>query len=160
MDDPFDDPGPLEAIKWEDLEYSLVLITPMEKRDNVPTPDGRDFREVIYGRVVVLDGPQAPKEYAYTPIFPRYLQGQVRSNIGTGRSNLGRVGRDPTRQRPGQSAPWVLGAPSDTDKQLARDHLARAAAPDYAPNAPTPGPASRPPPTPSAGQTPTAEPPF
>lgn len=150
MPDEFDDPGSLDSIKWDDLEHRLILVTPIEKRDDIPTPDGRDVREVIFGRVVVLDGPGSPKEYPMTPLFPRYLQGQLRANIGTGRSNLGRVGRDPTRQKPGQSAPWVLGTPTEQDKQLAREYLARQAAKPAA-DYPATGPASTtqaPPPAP------------
>jgi len=44
--------------------------------------------------------------------------------VGTGRSNLGRVGKDTSRQRRNQSAPWVLGTPTEADKKVAREYLA------------------------------------
>lgn len=123
--DQFDDPAPLGSIKWDEVENRLVLITPLERRDDVPNLDNTGVREVIYGRVVILDGPGSPDVIEYTPIFPRYLQGQIRPNVGTGRANLGRVGKDKSKQKPGHSVPWMLGAPSEADKAVARAFLAQ-----------------------------------
>ncbi len=124
MSDPFDEPGSLDSLKWADYEHRLVLITPQEVKKDVPNLDGTGVRDVVFGDVVVLDGPGAPEVFRGTPIYPRYLQGQIRANVGTGRSNLGRVGKDASRQQRGQSAPWVLGVPTDADKQTARAYLA------------------------------------
>lgn len=124
MTDPFDEPGSLDSLKWADYDGRLVLITPQEIKHDVPNLDGTGVRDVVFGDIVVLDGPGAPEVFKGTPIYPRYLQGQVRANIGTGRSNLGRVGKDASRQQRGQSAPWVLGAPNDADKKAAREFLA------------------------------------
>jgi hypothetical protein len=121
-DDGIDDPAPLNAIKWDDLEGRLILITPYYTKD-VKSLDGDAMREVTFGRVVALDGPGAPLEWDDTPVYPRYLIGQQRPNVGSGRSNLGRVGKDAERKRPGQSAPWVLGKFTDADRQLARSYL-------------------------------------
>jgi hypothetical protein len=126
MNDPFDDPGPLDSIKWADYEHRLVLVTPHRIEHNVPNLDNTGTRDVTFADVVVLDGPGAPLLFRHTPVFPAYIQGQLRGNVGTGRSCLGRIGKDTARQQRGQSAPWVLGTPSDADKALARDHLARA----------------------------------
>lgn len=124
MTDPFDDPGPIEAIKWVDYENRLILLTPLEVKRDQPNFDGTGLRDVTFGDVVVLDGPGAPEVHHGTPIYPALLQGQIRSNIGTGRSNLGRLGKDGSRQKRGQSAPWILGAPTDADKKIARAYLA------------------------------------
>jgi len=43
------------------------------------------------------------QEFRDTLIFPNVLQGQVRGNIGTGRANLGRLGKGV--KKPGQNAP-------------------------------------------------------
>lgn len=123
-DDGIDDPAPLNAIRWDDLEGRLILISPYYSKQ-VKNIDGDGTREVTFGRVVALDGPGAPLEWDDTPIYPRYLIGQLRPNVGSGRSNLGRVGKDTDRKRPGQSAPWVLGKYTDADRQLARQYLVK-----------------------------------
>jgi len=120
--DQFDEPGSLESIKWPDYEGRLLLITPRETKV-MPTYDRTGEREVIVGDVAILDGPGAPEVIMATPIYPGYLQGQVRRNTGTGRSNLGRLGKDTTRQQRNQDPPWVLGVPTEADKQIARDYL-------------------------------------
>lgn len=127
-DDSIDDPAPLNAIKWDELDGRLVLITPHYTKE-VPSLDGNAMREVVFARVVMLDGPGSPMIFDDTPIYPRYLVGQLRPGAGTGRSNLGRVGKDASRQRPNQSAPWVLARPTDAERQLARQYLAAHPAP-------------------------------
>lgn len=147
--DQFDNPGPLNAIKWVDHDGQLVLITPLRVDKDVPKPDGDGVRDVIIADVAVLDGPDAPQYYAGTPIFPAYLQGQLRRNVGTGRSCLGRVGKDTSRQQRGQSAPWVLSDPTDADKHAARNYLANQAAHTITTGTPT-----------STGSATTLNPPF
>lgn len=124
MSDPFDEPGALESLKWADIDGRLLLITPLETKHDVPNLDGNGVRDVIIADVAILDGPGAPEEWTATPIYPRYIGGQLRGNVGSGRSNLGRVGQDTSRQKRGQSAPWVLGSPTEADKGLARQYLA------------------------------------
>ncbi|HEX5523646.1 MAG TPA: hypothetical protein VFX53_09375 [Pedococcus sp.] len=119
MTDPFDGPGSISSLKWEEYENRLVLITPLLAVDKFTTTLGEG--PVIRADVVVLDGPGSPIEIRDTIIFPKVLQGQIRGNVGTGRSNLGRVGKG--EKRPGQSAPWVLGEPSAADKDIARAYL-------------------------------------
>lgn len=155
LDDLIDDPAPLDSPKWEALENRLILITPADEKE-LPTQDGMGKRMVIHGRVVVLDGPGAPEVWSYTPVFPMYLQGQCRPNLGTGRSNLGRLGKDASRKKAGQTAPWVLAKPSSADRQAASAFL-RAARSGSAPSGP---------PAPSTPQSPARpapaldEPPF
>jgi hypothetical protein len=131
MTDPFDPPGSISAIKWEDYEGRLVLITPLVAVENFLTSLGEG--PIIRANVVVLDGPGAPEDYHNTIIFPKVLQGQIRANVGTGRSHLGRVGKG--EKRPGQSAPWMLGEPTEADKNIARDYLRRRASQAAAPGA-------------------------
>lgn len=118
--DPFDGPGSASGIQWADYEGRLLLITPHEYLPEVSTSLG--VKSAVRADVVVLDGPGAPEEIPDTLIFPRVLQGQVKGNAGTGRMNLGRLGKGVAK--PGQSAPWQLGQPTDTDKDLARQYLA------------------------------------
>lgn len=153
MNDPFDEPGPLDSIKWADYEHRLVLITPHRIEHNVPNLDNTGTRDVTFADVVILDGPGAPEHFRSTPVFPAYIQGQLRGNVGTGRSCLGRVGKDTSRQQRGQSAPWVLGAPSDADKATARSYLAGAQSGSGSGGVTSTSPAS-------TAHTASAEPPF
>ncbi|MDA3624286.1 hypothetical protein OU415_02490 [Saccharopolyspora sp. WRP15-2] len=120
MSDQFDGPGSASGITWADLNGRLLLITPHEKDVMVNTAFGEN--SAVRADVVVLDGPDAGEEYADTLIFPKVLQGQVKGNAGTGRMNLGRLGQG--QKKPGQSAPWMLGDPTDADKEVARRYLA------------------------------------
>lgn len=120
MSDMFDGPSSSTGIKWEDVHGRLLLITPHSVETDIKTSFGDT--DAVRADVVILDGPGAPDEYRDTLIFPKVLQSQVRSNAGTGRMNLGRLGQG--NKKPGQSAPWMLGDPTDADKDIARAHIA------------------------------------
>lgn len=121
MTDPFDNPAaPGAGIKYEDLENRLLLITSHVQEKAIPTEFGDN--DAIRADVVVLDGPTAGEEISDTLLFPRVLQGQLRPNIGTGRKNLGRLGKGV--KKPGKNAPWLLTDPTDADKAIARAYLA------------------------------------
>jgi hypothetical protein len=111
----FDDPADISAIKWADQKGRLVLIWPREIKD-FKFNNGEEGK-VTEARVIVLDAPGGPIEYANTIVFPKVLQGRIRSNVGTGRPNLGRIGQG--QAKAGQSAPWELEPASESDKQLA-----------------------------------------
>lgn len=119
MTDMFDGPGSSSGVVWNDLEGRLLLVTPHEKDVTVNTSYGEST--AVRADLVILDGPDSPDEITDTLIFPKVLQGQVKSNAGTGRSNLGRLGKG--QAKPGQSAPWMLGEPTDADKDVARAYL-------------------------------------
>ena len=120
MDDIFDNPGVSAGIKWEDYAGRLMLITPHASEKDVNTAIG--VKDAIRADVVVLDGPGSPEDLPDVLVFPRVLQGQLRSNVGTGRKCLGRLGQG--EKRPGQNAPWKLGDPTDADRATARNFLA------------------------------------
>ncbi|MFC5996928.1 hypothetical protein ACFQE5_22210 [Pseudonocardia hispaniensis] len=126
-DDLFDGPGSSSGISWEEINGRLLLITPHSVETGIKTSYGDT--DAVRADVVVLDGPDAPDEYADTLIFPRVLQGQVRKNAGTGRMNLGRLGQG--NKKPGQSPPWMLGDPTDADKAIARNYLAQNSQPPF-----------------------------
>lgn len=127
MTDPFDDPGTVTGVDWGELQGRLLLITPHELINDFKTSLGTGT--TIRADVVVLDGPGAPAEYNDALVFPKVLQGQIRANAGTGRSNLGRLGQG--EKKPGQSAPWMLSAPVEADKVIARRHIGAAVSPPF-----------------------------
>ena len=118
-DDLFDGPGSTTAIKFSDHEGRLALIWARAERQH--TYDG-ETKDVIQGDVVILDPPGSdPIEYKNTMIFPRVMQGQVRGNIGTGKPNLGRIGKGEAKPR--QTQPWILNDPNEQDKKMAVAYL-------------------------------------
>lgn len=122
-DDPFDDPGSLSAIKVADHEGQLLLVWP-QALQRTERLDGEG--DVVLADVVVIDYPGGAIEYKSTIIFPKMIIGQVRRNIGTGRPNLGRVGKGEAKK--GQSQPWILLVPTEADKRAARAYLDNPAA--------------------------------
>ena len=119
--DDFDGPGSTISLPYEEVKGALLMITPHVQEKAIPTEFGEN--DAIRADIVVLDGPSAGEEYPDTLIFPRVLQSQIRRNVGTGRRNLGRLGQGV--KKPGKSAPWELGEPSEADKAIARAYLAK-----------------------------------
>lgn len=118
--DQFDGPGSASGIQWESLKGKLLLIT-SQSVERVDTTFGE--KECVRAKVVVLDGDGDDDDYSDTLIFPRVLVSQVRSNIGSGRMNLGRLGQGQAKS--GQKPPWRLEDPTDQDKTVARAWLSQ-----------------------------------
>lgn len=111
----FDGPGTMVKIDWSEHNGRLVLIWAHQEKPF--TYDG-ETKDVIEGDVVVLDPPGGqPIEYRGVLIFPRFMQGQIRGNLGRNRPNLGRVGKG--EPKPRQTAPWILVDPNENDKKMA-----------------------------------------
>ncbi|MEU8186044.1 hypothetical protein [Micromonospora carbonacea] len=125
MTDLFD--APATGAKITSFENCLLLITPTGTQDGINTAFGPADATVV--DLVVLDGPSAGQEHPGVLVFQKALQGQLRPKVGTGRMVLGRLGRGVAK--PGQSAPWILGDPTEQDKQAARTHLAKTVQPPF-----------------------------
>ena len=119
VSDMFDNPSSSSGIKFENYNGRLLLITPHEFVEEINTNFGKT--SAVRADIVVLDGPDSPEEITDTLIFPKVLQSQVKRNCGSGRMNLGRLGQG--QKKPGQSAPWMLGDPTDDDRAVARQHI-------------------------------------
>lgn len=132
FEDEFDDPGSGSLFVNADNEGKLLLVYPHEFQSEFTTQAGTG--PAVFGRIVVLDGPEAPVEYDNAIMFGKVLTGQLRSNAGTGRANLGRLGKG--EKKPGQSAPWVLAKANEDDKNLARKYVNGAQATRAAADAP------------------------
>ena len=124
MTDPFDGPGSTSSLDLEKINGRLLLVKPIAHETNVSTKLGP--KDAIRADVTVLDGPGAPDETRDVLIFPKMLISQVKSNAGTGRFNLGRLGKG--QAKPGQSEPWILADPTEPDKVTARTYLKSAEA--------------------------------
>src|SRR5690606_25865675 len=119
MADMFDPPSTSSGVKLADLSGRLLLIKPLAYEENMQTAFG--VANAVRANIVELDGPDAGTEHTDVLIFPKVVANQVKDNIGTGRYNLGRLGRG--QAKPGQSAPWILAEPTEEDKDTARRYL-------------------------------------
>jgi hypothetical protein len=121
MSNPFASPAPASGgIQWADVKGNLVLIEVLSVETGISTAFGAT--DAIRANVAVLDGPQQGEKYDDTLIFPKVLQGQLRSRVG--QKVLGRVGQGNAKS--GQSAPWLLEEAADADIKVGTDYLAGA----------------------------------
>lgn len=114
--DEFDTAGSYVAIK--DLLGELVLFTPTEYVEEVKTDFGT--KDAVTTDLVVLS--QGGTEYTDAMIFQGSLIGQLKRKIPGGRKLLGVIAKGEAKK--GQNAPYILEAPTDEQKQMARDFLA------------------------------------
>lgn len=114
--DEFDSAGSYVAIK--DLLGELVLFTPTEYIEEVKTDFGD--KDAVMTDIVVLS--QGGVEYEDAMIFQGSLIGALKRKIPTGRKLLGVVAKGEAKK--GQNAPYILEAPTDEQKQIARNYLA------------------------------------
>lgn len=116
--DEFDTAGAYVAVK--DLLGELVLFSPTEYVEEVQTDFGT--KDAVVTDLVVLTADGGPSEYQDVMIFQGSLVGQLKRKIPTGRKVLGVIAKGEAKK--GQNAPYILGAPDDAQKQMARDFLA------------------------------------
>lgn len=119
VEDLFDDPGSAVKVEWEQLKGRLLMIYPRSK-EVVPTTDYGD-KDAIRADLVVLDGPDAPKEMPDILVFPMRLLGQLRATTGTGRPVVGRLEQGEEKVK--GNYPWELRKATDDEKQKARDYI-------------------------------------
>lgn len=125
--DEFDTPGAYVAVK--DLLGELVLFTPIEYVEEVTTDFGT--KDAVTTDLVVLSGEDAGTEYESVLIFQGSLIGSLKRKVPAytngvmtreGRKVLGVIAKGDAKK--GQNAPYILAAPTDEQKQVARDYLA------------------------------------
>ena len=115
---PFATPATAVGIKWADINGALVLIDVHSVETGIQTTFGES--DAVRADVAVLDGEQAGETYPDCLIFPKALQGQLRSRIGA--KVLGRVTQGQAKS--GQSAPWLLAEATEDDIKVGTAYLA------------------------------------
>lgn len=118
MTEAFSPPASTQGIDWKDALGHLLLVSPLAVETGVQTVHGPT--DAIRADITDLDNGE---EYVDVLVFPRVLQGQLRSKVGG--KVLGRLGQGVAK--PGQSAPWTLGEFNTADAQKAQDYLAKQA---------------------------------
>ena len=159
MTDPFSAPAPIatEYPKAALFKGRLVLIRPTKFEANVPNqldPDKPQDRMTV--DITSLDGDvegYSGREFKgvwinWGRVIDQVLGQDVRS-VTPGTVRLGRLNLYKPDQRPGKGNPWGLIAPTEADKQVARDYLANrtvaaASSPAAAPFVPDAAPSDNP----------------
>ena len=102
MSDQFDDPATATAVDLTELKGTLLLIKPTRVEVGIHTTLGE--KDATVADVHVLDGADVGKVHTEVFIWPRVLQAQLRSTVGSGATAWGvsaRVSPNPGRTRPG-----------------------------------------------------------
>lgn len=125
--DPF--AAPSGGTKLADYDGALVLFTPQEFQKDVETKFGKS--DVVVTDFVVLDGPHAGTREDSVRIFQKVFVSELSGRIGKERNMLlARIGTVENKKDPKNGKPvWVPNAPTEAEKQVARDYLAKATAP-------------------------------
>jgi hypothetical protein len=111
-----------DRLDLDELKGSLLLFSVHEQMPEMQTSFGTSTP--IRADLAVLDGEHKGRTYTDTLIFPKVLQGNLRGSIGE--MVIGRLGKG--QAKAGQSAPWILEAATDADKQVGERYLAHVAA--------------------------------
>jgi hypothetical protein len=106
-----------DKLPLDELKGSLLLFSVHEQMGEMQTSFGP--ATPIRADVAVLDGARKGEAFTDALIFPRVLQGNLRGAIGE--MVIGRLGKGAAKA--GQSAPWILEAATDADKQVGERYL-------------------------------------
>lgn len=121
------------GVDLKTLIGALLIIEPHSVEEGIQTVHGPS--SAVRATVHVVDGPTAGEVHEDTLLFPKVLQGQLRTRIG--QKVLGRLGQGVAK--PGQSAPWVIQEAQPADVQAGTEYLSRAQSGQFtAPAASTP----------------------
>jgi hypothetical protein len=124
--DMFSAPASTTGIDWKSSLGHLLLVSPLSVEEKVNTSLGE--KDAIRADITDLD---TGDTYTDVLVFPRVLQGQLRSKIGG--KVLGRLGQGAAKA--GQSPPWVLQDFTPADAQKATDWINRQANAQFSPPA-------------------------
>lgn len=135
--DEFDNAS--DYVSMKDLMGELVLFSPTEYVEEVKTDFGD--KDAVITDLVVLTAEGGPAEYQDVMVFQGSLIGSLKRKIVTreitttapdgtrtkstvteSRKLLGVIAKGEAKK--GQNAPYILSAPDDAQKQMARDFLA------------------------------------
>jgi hypothetical protein len=131
MSTPFADPANPVSIDFKDIHGALLLIEVTGHEDDVPNVNSVPGVKspAVRANVTVLDGPHTGRIYEDALIFPKAMQGQLRSRMG--KLVLGRLGQG--EKQPGKNAPWRLDTATDADRRVAQTYVNSTAGGQHAP---------------------------
>lgn len=108
-ENPFDAPAAATGFDYNEHLGRLLVIEPHSIEEKVATTLGE--KDAIRADIFVLDGDN-PGDYEDVLVFPRVLQGQLRTRLG--RKVLGRLEQGVAK--PGQNPPWRIAEATEADQ--------------------------------------------
>jgi hypothetical protein len=124
--DPF--AAPSGGTKLAEYKGRLLLFTPQELQKDVETKYGKS--DAVLTDFVVLDGPEAGERQDNVRIFQKIFVSELSGRIGKERAMmLARVDTVPNKKDAEGKPVWVPLSPTEEDKAVAREYLAKATAP-------------------------------
>ena len=122
IDNDYADPsaGNGDAFKPAEHKGALLLISNIAQEMDVVTEFGT--ANPIRCDVAVLDGEHKGDTYSDTFLFGVALINSLKRHSGTAAKVLGRLGQGDAK--PGRSAPWLLEAATDADRDTAHKYEA------------------------------------
>jgi hypothetical protein len=136
MSDLFNDASSA-FVKAEHLIGRLLLVTPLDVDQRASTMRGQEGKMYTYvsTTTVVLDGEPDEMITAVPVVLEDFqfsgaaITPQLKPGLRTGRPTLGRLGQKPSATK-GFGAAWILEAPDEDDRALARTWIEANPAPD------------------------------
>jgi hypothetical protein len=104
------------AIKWSDHAGKLLVVEPVGFEAEISTSFGP--KSAVRANVHVITGPTTAEVFDDVLVFPRVLQDQLRSHVGS--LVVGRLGSG--EAKPGQAAPHKLLEASAEDMEKAKTY--------------------------------------
>ena len=145
---PFAAPASVASIDYHALMGRLLVIEPTAVETGVQTVLGE--KDAVRATIHVIDA-QPPYSIEDSLIFPRVLQGQLRSRLG--QMVLGRLTQGQAKQ--GQNPPWMIADATPADQQAGQVWLMARQSATLA----RPGPAQQPAAQPQVPAQPQHQPP-
>lgn len=135
--------APSGGIDFKEHKGSLLIVEVLGVEAHVPTVHTKPGEQspAVRANVHVITGPGESEDYEDTLVFPKVLQGQLKSKVGqkvVGRLNQGIA-------KPGQSAPWLIDPATEDDLAKAREWIAGRNSASFASAAPASSQSATPP---------------
>ena len=105
-----------DKLPLKDLLGALLRIDVLELKNGMQTSFG--VSDAVRCNVAALDGDHKAEVWNDALVFPRVLASQLRPSLG--KVVLGRLGQGQAKS--GQSAPWLLSAPTGEDIAVAQKY--------------------------------------
>jgi hypothetical protein len=105
-----------DKLPLKDLLGALLRIEVLELKNGMQTSFG--VSDAVRCNVAALDGDHKGETWNDALVFPRVLASQLRPSLG--KVVLGRLGQGQAKS--GQSAPWLLAAPTTDDITTAQKY--------------------------------------
>lgn len=117
------DPGSGGNFVAADTVDKLILVWPLSLEEGIVTANGTS--DAIRADIAIIDEKKPAKSELIEGglIFQKVLQGQLRGALAKGQCVLGRLILDQASKKAGQSAPYRLQTPNETERAAGQAYI-------------------------------------